>query len=145
MLLFRCIALTSCTLQNPLKLEEERERDSVSLCVCAIGCYKLMVISVVLPSFFVRESESEAAQSCPTLCNPMDYIACQAPPSIGFSRQEYWNRLLFPSPGIFPTQGWNVNLPHCRQTPPSLSHQGSPIFSFMVLLHSPFGAFISQP
>ena len=78
-----------CTLQNHLKLEEERERDSVSLCVCAIGCYKLMVISVVLPSFFVHESESEVAQSCPTLCNPMDYIACQAPPSMGFSRQEY--------------------------------------------------------
>ena len=28
-------------------------------------------------------------QSCPTLCDPMD-IAHQAPPFIGFSRQEYW-------------------------------------------------------
>ena len=26
---------------------------------------------------------------CLTLCNPMDYIACQAPLSMGFSRQEY--------------------------------------------------------
>ena len=26
-------------------------------------------------------------------------IACQAPPSMGFSRQEYWNGLPFPSPG----------------------------------------------
>ena len=26
-------------------------------------------------------------------------VACQAPPSMEFSRQEYWNRLLFPSPG----------------------------------------------
>ena len=29
----------------------------------------------------------------------MDYIACQAPLSVGFSRQEYWNGLLFPAPG----------------------------------------------
>ena len=35
------------------------------------------------------KSESEVAQSCPTLCDPMD-IAHQAPPFIGFSRQEYW-------------------------------------------------------
>ena len=33
---------------------------------------------------------SEVAQSCLTLCNPMD---CQAPPSMGFSRQEYWSGL----------------------------------------------------
>ena len=28
-----------------------------------------------------------AAQVCLTLCDPMDYIACQAPLSIEFSRQ----------------------------------------------------------
>ena len=44
------------------------------------------------------ESESEVAQSCPTLCNPWT-IAHQAPPSMGFSRQEYWSGLPFPSPG----------------------------------------------
>ena len=27
--------------------------------------------------------------------------------------------------GIFPTQGWNPGLPHCRQIPYHLSHQGS--------------------
>ena len=42
---------------------------------------------------------SEVAQLCPTLCDPMDCIAYQAPPSMGFSRQEYWSRLAFPSPG----------------------------------------------
>ena len=31
--------------------------------------------------------ESEVAQSCPTLCNPMDSLH-QAPPSMRFSRQE---------------------------------------------------------
>ena len=33
-------------------------------------------------------------QSCPTLCNPR---AHQAPPSLGFSRQEHWSGLPFPS------------------------------------------------
>ena len=40
-------------------------------------------------------------QSCLTLCDPMDYIACQAPLSKGFSKQEYWSGLPFPSPGEF--------------------------------------------
>ena len=33
------------------------------------------------------------------------------------------------SPGIFPTQGWNLGFKHCRQTLYHLSHQGSPIWS----------------
>ena len=32
-------------------------------------------------------------------------IAHQAPPSMGFSRQEYWSRLPFPSPGDLPDPG----------------------------------------
>ena len=31
--------------------------------------------------------------------------ACQALLSMGFSRQEYWSRLLFPSPGDLPDPG----------------------------------------
>ena len=36
--------------------------------------------------------------------------AYQAPPSMGFSRREYWSGLPLPSQGIFPTQGWNPHL-----------------------------------
>ena len=43
------------------------------------------------------ESENEVAQSCPILCDPWT-VAHQAPPSMGFSRQEYWSGLPFPSP-----------------------------------------------
>ena len=43
-------------------------------------------------------------------------VAFQAPLSMGFSKQEYWSGLPFASPGIFPTQGSNPGLPHCRQT-----------------------------
>ena len=44
-------------------------------------------------------------QSCPTLCNPMNCIACQAPLSMEFSRQEYWSRLPFLSPWDLPDPG----------------------------------------
>ena len=32
-------------------------------------------------------------------------VAYQVPPSMGFSRQEYWGGLPFPSPGDFPYPG----------------------------------------
>jgi len=44
------------------------------------------------------KSESEVAQSCPTLCDPRT-VAYQAPVSMGFSRQEYWKLLLEISTG----------------------------------------------
>ena len=37
-------------------------------------------------------------------------VAYQAPPSMGFSRQQYWSGLPFPSPEDLPDPG----LPHCR-------------------------------
>ena len=66
------------------------------------------------------------AQSCPTLCDPMD---CSPP---GSSIHE-----IFPGKGtgmgchfllqgIFPTEGSNPGLPHCRQKLYHLSHQWSP-------------------
>ena len=41
-------------------------------------------------------------QSCLTFCDPVDCIACQAPLSMGFSRQEYWSGLPCPPPGDLP-------------------------------------------
>ena len=49
-------------------------------------------------------------QSCSRLCNLMDCSPHQAPLSMEFSRQEYWNGLPFPIPGIFLTQGLNLCL-----------------------------------
>ena len=40
---------------------------------------------------------AKSLQSCPTLCDPIDG-SHQAPPSLGFSRQEHWSGLPFPSP-----------------------------------------------
>ena len=42
--------------------------------------------------------------SCLILCDPWT-VARQAPPSMGFPRQEYWSGLPFPSPGDLPGPG----------------------------------------
>ena len=41
-------------------------------------------------------------------------IVCQAPLVIGFSRQEYWSGLSFPSPG-------DLSNPEIKPTPPALA------------------------
>ena len=63
-------------------------------------------------------------QSCPNLCDPCT-VAGQAPLSMGFPTQKYWNGCHFLLQGIFPTQGLNPGLLHCRQSLYLLSHQGS--------------------
>ena len=71
---------------------------------------------------------------CPAFCNPMDY----SPPG---------SSVHVDSPGqnsgvgchsllqrIFPTQGSNPGLPHCRQILDHLSHQGSPILGEVLFM-----------
>ena len=66
------------------------------------------------------------AQLCPTLCDPMDYSP-QGSSVHGDSPDKYigvgYHALL---QGLFPTQGSNPGLPHCRQIIYQLSHQRSP-------------------
>ena len=47
-------------------------------------------------------------QSCLTLCDP---IACQAPLSVGFSRQEHWSGFPCPPPGDLPNPGIKLRSP----------------------------------
>ena len=65
-------------------------------------------------------------------------VTYQAPQSMGFSRQEYWNGLPCPPAGDLPDPGLNLGLPHCRQTLYCLSHQGSSSFekSSQILLNN---------
>ena len=70
--------------------------------------------------FLELAAAAKSLQSCPALCNLMDYtvyVSLQA-------------RILdcrpFPSPGIFSTLGLNPGLPHCRWILSQLSHKGSP-------------------
>ena len=54
-----------------------------NVCVCAVLSYSIMSDSFVTPWT----------------------VACQAPLSMGFPRQEYWSGLPFPSPGGLPDPG----------------------------------------
>ena len=52
-------------------------------------------------------------------------VAYKAPPSMGFSRQEYWSGLPLPSPGDLPNPEIKPGVPHCRQRLHRLSYQAS--------------------
>ena len=57
-------------------------------CLCSLCIASLLSCLLLLLSHF---------SLCPTLCDPID-AGHQAPPSLGFSRQEHWSGLPFPSP-----------------------------------------------
>ena len=54
-------------------------------------------------------------------------VACQAPLSMGFSRQEYWSALPFPSPGDLPDPGIEPPSPVLAGDSFLLSHLGNPL------------------
>ena len=49
-------------------------------------------------------------------------VACQAPLSLGFPRQEYWNGLPGPPPGDLPDAGIEPSLLHLQADSLPLSH-----------------------
>ena len=61
-------------------------------------------------------------------------VACQAPLSMGFSRQEYWSGLPFPPPGNLPDSGIEPTSPALQADFLSLSCQGS-LHCFMNVYH----------
>ena len=58
-----------------------------------------------VPPFFYSTSESVRSLSCVRLFATPRTITRQDPLSMGFSRQEYWSGLPFPSPGDLPDPG----------------------------------------
>ena len=62
------------------------------------------------------------AKLCPILCNHLDCKDCQAPPSMGFPRQEYWSESPFPLPGYISDRAF----PAWKADFLPLNHQGSP-------------------
>ena len=53
----------------------------------------------------VKKKVVLVTKSCPTLLWPPRTVACQFPLSMGFSKQECWNGLPFPSPEDLPNPG----------------------------------------
>ena len=66
------------------------------------------------------------AKWCPTLAIPWT-VAGQAPLSLGFSRQEYWSGLPFPSPGDLPDPGIKPRSPAWQADSFPSELQGSPL------------------
>ena len=71
-----------------------------------------------------KERKKVKSLSCVWLFATPWTVTYQAPPSMGFSRQEYCSGFAFPSPGDLPNPG-NPGLPHYKQTLYRLSHQGN--------------------
>ena len=63
--------------------------------------------------------------SKPTLVTPWT-VACQAPVSMEFPGKNTGADCHFLLQGIFPIQGYNQGLLHCRQILYQLSYEGSP-------------------
>ena len=59
-----------------------------------VGCHFLLQCMKV-------KSQSEVAQSCQLFTTPQT-VTYQAPPSMGFSRQEYWSGVPLASPEMHP-------------------------------------------
>ena len=53
--------------------------------------------SIISNIYAAAAAAAKSLQSCPTLCDPIDGSPLGSP-SLGFSRQEYWSGLPFPSP-----------------------------------------------
>ena len=53
--------------------------------------------------------------------------AYQAPPSMGFSRQEYWSGLPFPSPGDLPNPGMEPRSPTLQADASTSEPPGKPV------------------
>ena len=80
-----------------------------------------------LKRWTISEGVSCSVMSKQLHADSMDCIACQAPLSMEFSRQEYWTGLPFPSPGYLPDPGMDPRSPSLQaDTLDNLSHQQSP-------------------
>ena len=63
------------------------------------------------------------------------FLACQAPLSMEFSRQEYWSGYYSLLQAIFMTHRSKPGLLHCRQMLYHLSHQRSPYIYIYIYTH----------
>ena len=70
--------------------------------------------------------QRQCTKSCPTLSIPRT-VTCQAPLSMGFSRQEYRSGLPFPSSGDLPDPGIEPVSPAVHTDSLPLHHQGSSV------------------
>ena len=96
-----------------------------------LACTHSIILNISLN--WKWKSESEVAQSCwlfVTLWN----VAYQAPLSMGFSRQEYWSGLPFPSPDL-PNPGIELWSPPSQADTLPSEPPGKPILKLRVFFY----------
>ena len=116
--------------QRPHREDGKQEAWGTNACVC---------FNLYFP-FRCIKSMCLITQPCPTLCNPMDCI----PPGSsvhGFSRQEYWRGLPFPSPGDLPDPGTEPTSPALQADALLSEPPGKPIWNLEDSLLSLFSFF----
>ena len=74
-----------------------------------------------------KESEVKSLSRVQLFATPWT-VAHQAPPSMGFSRQEYWSGLPFPSPGDLPDLGIEPRSPALQADALTSEPPGKPKF-----------------
>ena len=82
----------------------------VCVCVCVCVCVHVLTASVMSNSYVTTWT-----------------VACQAPLSMEFSRQEYWSRLPFPSPGALPNPGIEPGSPALQEDSLPYKPPGKPL------------------
>ena len=108
----------------------------VCVCVCVV-CHVSLSTSLLVgttrwPSAILYVCVgAKSLQSYPALCDPRT-VTCQAPLSMGFSRQKYWSGLPFLSSGYLPYPGIKPMLLHWLGNSLPLSRVGSPLVKVLV-------------
>ena len=100
-----CSAETQAWNSQVLTFEEKPETGTIMQSILIVECQVTSVVSDSLQPHGL-------------------YIARQAPLSMGFSRQEYWSGLPFPSPGDLPVSG--IKAKPLQVDSLLLSHWGNP-------------------
>ena len=78
----------------------------ISLSVSFLVC--IMETKIYVLSKGIAAAAAKSLQSCPTLCDPIDGSP-PGSPSLGFSRQEHWSGLPFPSP-MHESEKWSLSV-----------------------------------
>ena len=117
-LLYGCCSMGVRPESEPLCWQNGAEAWTSALpCVCALSCVWLwnpidcVAFQTPLSKGLLRQEywkvkvKAFVAQLFQLFETPWT-VACQVALSMGFSGQEHWSGLPFPSLGIFPTQGW---------------------------------------
>ena len=106
---------------------------------------KFCLVSCLTLSYLQCKEESDVAQLCLTLCDPMDCSPTRLLCPWDFPGKNPGVGCYFLLQGIFPTQRSNPGLPHCGQTLYHLGHHGSPELQLLPPGHFHFCRMTSHP